>query len=465
MHCILASHFCFAKTITRWPVLTAILCFSVPLGFADEKQYIAAANALIAIIESNDTENPASQAEDRFASIPAESQSKQFASMAISLIYIREKRFSDAWKVLAAIPKDQVSVSDSFKLGKERLKLWLLLEAGAGEKAEAQFKQVVNMTLGLDAANLDLPANCGLIGGVVGMLCTEGDTCISVSTLEKEREVLLAKIKTKNATSKLEVQFAEASQWGQELQALVGRFESVGGEKAKNLNSSTQAEYERTKQEQLELRDDLKSAGSEKRDLEENRSKWFKKRSAILVELKRETPGKPRQPSRPSKPSKSPPKEPRGSQDPKERERAEREYEREIRAENYSESNYKQRLAQYERDMVVYSAQYSAWQQVDAARRAPLQAELQRVVPEVAAAEKAVNDLQNEIKQGVALDLKQSSSKHEQLKRSALISSIAFEHVTSHDAKTKRLLRPSNFNLLDYQLESTRLRKSLRELR
>jgi len=458
MHCLKASHLCVSKTLIQWLFLNAILCFSVPFGFADQKQDIAAVNALIAIIESNDTENQASQAEERFASIPAESKAKPLATMAIALIYIREKRFSDAWNVLAAIPS---SVSDSFKLGKERLKLWLLLESGAGEKAEAQFKQVVTMTLGLDAANTDLTANCGLIGGVVGMLRAEGDASISVLTLEKGKEVLLAKIKAKNATSKLEEQFAETSQWGPELQALVGRFESVGDVKAAVLNSSTQAEYERIKQEQLELRDDLKEAGSEKRDLVENRSKWFKKMSAIVAELNRETPGKPRRPSEPRKPSKSPPNRPRGSPDPKTRDRDERDYERKNREYDESESKYEQ----YKRDMVVYSAQYSAWQQVDAARRAPLQAEFQRVAPEVAAAEKALKDMQNEIKQGVALDLKQNTSKHEQSKRSALISSIAFKHVTAQDAKTKRLLRPSNFNLLDYQLESTRLRKSIRELR
>ena len=467
MHCLIASHFCVSKTLIQWLFLTAILCFSVPLGFADEKQDLAASNALIAIIESQDSAIQVNQAEDLFASIPAESKSKPLAAMAIALIYIRENRFSEAWRVLAAISKDQGSVPDSIKLGKERLKLWLLLEAGAGEKAEAQFKQVVTMTLGIDSASIDLlTANCGLIGGVVGMLRADGkDSGVSISTLEKGKEVLLVKIKAKNATSKLEEQFAEASQRGHELLALVGRFESVGDEKAEKLNSSTQAEYQRIKQEQLDLRDDLKSAGGEKRDLEENRTKWIRKRSAILAELKRETPGKPRQPRQPSKPTKSPPKLPKGFLNPTERERAEREYVRDMREYNDSIAKYILSSAQHERDMAVYNAQYQIWKQADDARRAPLQAELQRVGPEVASAEKALKDMQSEIKQGVALDLKQNTNKYEQLKRSASISSIAFEHVTSNDPKTKRLLRPSNFNLLDYQWESTRLRKSLRDIR
>ncbi len=404
MYCLKASHLCVSKALVHWLFLNSNLCFFVPFGIADEKQDIAAADALIAIIENNDTENQSSQAEVRYSSILADSKAKPLATMAIALIYIREKRFSDAKKVLAAMPKDQKSVSDSFGLGSERLKLWLLLETGEGEEAEAQFEQIVTVTLGLDAANTELTANCGLIGGVVGMLRSDGEPSISILTLEKGKEVLLAKIEANNATSKLEEHFAEASQWGQELQARVERFEGVGHATAEKLNSSAQAEYERTKQEQLKLHDDLKKAKSEQRDLEENRSKLSLKVNTISAALNLL----------------------RDSQAPKTRESVE--------------------------------------------KVTRLYADRLRVEREVAAANKALKDMDNEIKHGVALDLKQYTSKHEQSKRSALISSIAFEHVSSQDAKTKRLLRPSktkrllrpsNFNLLDYQLEITLLRKSL----
>jgi hypothetical protein len=461
MYRTIVSYFCVAKTMTHWPILSAMLCFSVPVAIADEKQDITASNALIAIIESNDTENQASQAEVLYDTVPEESRSKLPAAIAMALIYIREKRFSDAWKVLAARPKEQSSVN----VGRERLKLWLLLEAGVKDTAEAQFKQLVTMTLGLEASNTDLTANCGLIGGVAGMLRADGEPIISISTLEKGKEVLLTKVQAKNATSKFEEKFAEASQWGQALQALVGRYESVGDEKAKEINSSTQAEYQRTDQKQLELRGDLNKALSEKRNLEENRSKWFKMRSAIQAELKRETPGKPRAPVAPSKPSLQRPKLPRNTPNEKENERAKQNYDRDMRAYNNAWSRYESQAKQYERDKIVYSAQVQVWDQADTARRAPLQAELQRILPEIAAAENALNEKQNEIKQGVALDLKQNTSKHEQLKRSALLSSIAFENVTSNDLKSKRLLRPSNFNLIDFQSESTRLKKTLRELR
>ena len=73
-----------------------------------------------------------------------------------------------------------------------------------------------------------------------------------------------------------------------------------------------------------------------------------------------------------------------------------------------------------------------------------------------------MKDMQEDIKEGIGKDYKQSGEKFEQLERFAAISSIAFKHVTSNDPKAKNLLRPSNFQLLDYDSECTQLRKSLR---
>ena len=80
----------------------------------------------------------------------------------------------------------------------------------------------------------------------------------------------------------------------------------------------------------------------------------------------------------------------------------------------------------------------------------------------VASAENAMKEMQAKISQGVGNALKQTGDQLEQLERLAAISSIAFNHITSNDPKAKHLIRPSNFQLLDYDSECTQLRKSLR---
>jgi len=253
------------------------------------------------------------EAETLFASIPADSSLKPIAAYALALVQIRETQFPEAWKSLTAPWKVPAAVPDSVKIGKERLKLWLLLEAGKPVEAETQFKRLVTMSLAVDSANGDQEANCGLIGGVVRMLQVDTNaSCIPLLTLEKAKELILTKVEAKNAKAKMEEQLHEAGEWGAELSALVSKFESTGTEKANEQNTSTQSEIERLRQKQLELRDGLKSAGGEKKVLEVQSKKLMQSQKIILAEMNRGTPGVPRFPADPG-PAPSRPTEPRGS--------------------------------------------------------------------------------------------------------------------------------------------------------
>ena len=188
------------KTLTIGLFFNAVLVTTTPFCIADLKEELAAASKLIAIAESSDA-GQASRAQELFASIPEASKAKPIAAHTLALIQIREGKYSEAWKVLLAPSDVQVFVPDSIKIGKERLKLWLLLEAGAADKAEVQFKRLVTLSLGLDAANADQMASCDLLGGVVGMLKTDVNAaCIPLSTLEKAKELLLNLKPTKAST-------------------------------------------------------------------------------------------------------------------------------------------------------------------------------------------------------------------------------------------------------------------------
>ncbi len=441
----------------------AILIVTLPFALAGDKEDKAATSALIAIIESGKTGQTA-QAEKLFESIPANSNVKPVAAYSLAVVQIRDQQFSPAWKVLTTPLKAVGAIPDSIKFGGERLKLWLLLEAGSAEKAELQFKRLVTMSLGADSANGDQSASCSLIGGVVGMLKSdENASCISLATLEKAKELLLTKVEAKNAKAKLEEQLAEASKWGEELAALVGKFESMGIEEAGVKNRSTQADFERTKQEGLQLRGDLKFAAGEKHVIEELRKKLFQNKNRIQKELEKQERNKPPFPFSPG-PQPRFPREPDGSYetDPKTRVRKyvpPTEAEKNLHKKELAQyRSWESRVAQYKIDVADYPNKVQLWE----AGLATLKTQIVTAEMNIASTEKTRNDMQDEIKQGIGKDLKQTGDQLDQLERLAAISSIAYKHVASNDQKTKNFIRPSNFQLLDYESECIRLRKSLR---
>jgi len=241
---------------------------------------------------------------------------------------------------------------------------------------------------------------------------------------------------------------------------MVSQFESMGTEKADLQNKSHQAEYERVKQEQLIYREDLKSAGGEKRALEDRRRKFVKYRTKINYEMKLETPGKPRFPVEPG----FAPRQPSGRYTTNrctKEEKYEPPTDREIKEYQNKLRVWRQSVANYQRDRQEYPEKMMLWNLNDAERRANLQAQFN-------ATQAGINDTEIDIakglanvRQGVGKDLKETRDQLKQLERSAAISSIAFKHFSSTEHKKKNLIRPSNFHLIDYESECSRLRKSL----
>ena len=467
----------YFSTCSTWPacflLFTAMAITVCPLSLADEKADLAAANALIAIVEGREV-GQTKQAKELADSIPAESKVKPVAAIALALIHIRESQFSEARKVLAVPAEDQVAVPDATRFFKERLKLWLLLEAGESEKTEPQFKRVVTMSLGANTANSEQAACCSLIGGIVGMLQCDGTaSCSPLATLTKAKELLTTKVEAKNARVKFEEQLYESSKWGLELAEMVNQFEGMGIEKADVQNRTLQAEFDRKKQEQLKLRGNLKSAGGEKRALEDQRKKWIRTGNNVNEEMKKETPGMPAFPVDPG-PRPHAPSKPNGSYriDPKTQaavyvppsDRDERNYDDERRSYNDRLQKWQKSAASFEQNRREYPAKLELWKKKDEERRTLLQSQWEAAKLGVASTEKALKGMQVDIKQGVGKDLKQTGDQLDQLERSAAIANIAYKYISSNDPKTKRLLRPSNFRLINDESECIYLRKALRDL-
>ena len=436
------------------------LLLSPSIAMVGDVEAKAAAIGLIAILEG-DEKDKAEDAAMLFSKIPSSSELSPGAAYALALIQIREAKYPEAWTTLSLPKQTPNAIPKSLQLGIERLKLWLLLEAGATDKSEQQFKKLVTMSLDAELPSSDQTACCELIGATIGMLQIDKESsCIPVATLEKAEVVLGQRISNKNAKTKLEDEIRETNEWGKELSATVSEFESIGIKKAEEQNKSTQHEYEIAKQEKENLLGDLKSIGRDKESLEEQRRTQFKNRNYKLAEMKAETPGRPRVPVAPG----PPPHEPNGKYKTNTRTN-ERKYEppsdSEMRAYNDKMKKWRQNSADYEQESREYPEKKRQWDIRDAARRAELQSQLDSILAAINSTDKAIADLVAGIKQGVGKDIKDSDEKQDQLERKALISNIAVRHIALKNAKAKPLARPSNFQLLDYESECNWIRRVL----
>jgi hypothetical protein len=80
-----------------------------------------------------------------FASVPAESTLHPTAVQAMAIIHLQQGQFSQAWKLLSTLSNRLQTTPVSFRLGYEKLMLWLWLEAESVSNAEAQFKRLVTL--------------------------------------------------------------------------------------------------------------------------------------------------------------------------------------------------------------------------------------------------------------------------------------------------------------------------------
>ena len=101
--------------------ITAILVCAPCFCLGQQKTEQDAAKQLISMVENDDLGQSA-HAQKLFLSIPSVSKCKPVAALALTMIHIREREFSDAWKVLTAASKDKTAATESDKIAIERLR-------------------------------------------------------------------------------------------------------------------------------------------------------------------------------------------------------------------------------------------------------------------------------------------------------------------------------------------------------
>jgi hypothetical protein len=420
------------------------------------------ARALIGLIASDKAEQW-DEAAKIYQSFAPDSKWKPESSQAMAIIEIRRGKFSEAWKLLAGQSAKLDSANTSMRLGHERLMLWLQLEAGLADQAESQFKRLVTIAINKELGDLERRELCYFLGGVIGMLkSNEDEKSIPVTTLEKGR-IAIESLDSKTAVEQFKIGMRSTEQWAAELQTRSHAFSTAGDDQSLSQVDSLVKELEEAIVRQQEAKDRLREANNVKDACKEEARKVRAQQFQIAQEFKKETPGRPREPRLPrrSKPSR-PRTEYRTDPDTKQRvydvqanEIAERRYRMEL-------ADYESALRIYERERDSYAARLEQWKQIDTARRAQLQ-EQKKIVDEALAAKEAeVEKAQAATMQQLEL-VKESAEAEKQLRRSLTIARIAYQYSNSASGSPKTLFRPSNFQLLNFNSEVTRLAKCLRE--
>jgi hypothetical protein len=195
--------------------------------------------------------------------------------------------------------------------------------------------------------------------------------------------------------------------------------------------------------------------------IEDERKKLVANQNMIEKASRTLTPGKPREPKRPSS---TPPRTPTKvyKMDSKTGQRI---YDSEANARNEREyredcRDHEERLQRYRNEMANYAVQFIRWKQLDTARRDQLRANKKIVDDALKAKQPEVNAAQDAFKAQVALS-KESNAAAKQMQRTLAIATIAARALISPDP-TQSLIRPSNFQILDFESAVFRLQKCLR---
>jgi hypothetical protein len=416
--------------------------------------------ALISLVASDEA-GQWDQAAKIFQAFPADSKWKAEASQAMAIIDIRQRKFSEAWKLLSGQSASVASAHASLRIGHEKLMLWLQLEANLADKTESQFQRLLTIATNKDTREFDRRDLCYFLGSVTGMLKSDqNQKLVAVATLDKT-QTALESLESELAAYQFKLGLQAAEQWAEVLESRIQEFSTVGNDKSRSLLDSIQKELEEAIAKRLETKDDLREATHLKTALENEAKKLRANQKGLEKAWKTETPGRPREPSRPSQPRKPRTEYKKDSKtgqqvpDTNANRANEREYERDL-------AEYRSDLRRYESDKASYPARLAAWEQVDAARRDQLLAQKKAVDEELAAKASVVEKSRAESKEQLELS-KGLVEAEKQARRSVAIASVAFQYSNSGNRAGKSLIRPSNFQLLDFESEVVRLEKCLSE--
>jgi hypothetical protein len=460
------------KTAANWihVVRTLIALYVFASSISDICAGESEATRTLVGLVGNEEVGDEKEVSSLYTSIALDSIYKPVASQSLALLQMRQGKYAEAWKLLSAQTDGLSSMPMSFRVGNEKLMLWLWLQAGSASQAESQFNKLVNAAIHKDLQDPDRRDICHFLGGIIGMLQSSGDTsCIAAATLEQGR-ASLEKIESKISLEQFRSGLKSATEWQQALEARLRDFTQADPAHADNVLAELKRTLDSKSSDRSDLLEELKRKKVGLNALNDEVKKLQRNQNQLINAWNMATPGKPSIPSKPSMPrrprteyettyttdSKTGKRTATGRKETDASERANDRYESEMR-------QYHQKLSKYESDVQAYPARLAAWTKTDAIRRANLQASKKTTDEELSFKKPMQEDALADVKEKTATS-KSLENEMRLTKATIAIASTAKQQIDSKVPTTSSFIKPSYFQLLDFDSEVFRLERCLREM-
>ncbi len=426
------------------------------VALAQESSDLEHCREILVILRSEEIDPD--QAREAWEAVKVDSPYRNIANHAYALVLIRLGNYPTAWKCVQSSELKEDAPRE-LRLQHESLLLWLALESGKANIAEPQFKQLVRYVLQRTPSNTVAGSDLALIGGVMAMVERIKEPLLPLKTLAQ----------AKQAIEKLEKSEVDKFRLGYEAVANgVRLLEEKHDELATMERAQLQAKIEEWQVEiesldvtVAEQQQDVRVSLGSKKDLEAKRKTFKKKLDQINSQLAMETPGKPALPIEPRRPNlpqivyrlNSQTNQREIDRDATERRR--NEYDRDMR-------DYDRDYRNYLKASQEYPQKLQAWKDRDQMRRSALQNDRAAVIVQLDEVAAQLKEIQSIIADS-AKELSEDRDNLKAKKAELQIAQRAAQHLLLAIEPKPSFIRPSNLNLLDWNMEATRIEKLLRD--
>lgn len=432
---ILLGYFFIAGTTPAWG------------GNSAENAFL---QTLLDRLESNQPMESA-KALETFTKLEVSSPALPIVAQALSLIFIDEGNYSQAWKILSQAEKGLSSASQTTQVGHGRIKLYLSLQAGKQDLCDEQFRTVVKLALPKDLRTSDRQA----LGTIIGWTLALNEANREQPLLKPETVDRIGPILEQSGNraliSSIEQARTQAGESVDDFSRAIDDLKDKTSEEVERMKQDAETVWNEAKMRYDETSQQLREGKKSEKELKSIRSNLFRRKSFLENEWKKPTPGRPVQPREPREP-----RRPNVQLGDRNYETEMRDYERERRA-------YQSELSDFQRQVADYPQRLSDWQQRDQIRRADLQANQQQLQPSLIQNEQQLQQCKMEL-DAIFMEEQEQKKRSQVAQGTLAVLQLASKHLQDMKRNTRFAIRPSMFPILQYEEEATRLKSAYRSL-
>lgn len=406
--------------------------------------------ALLDGLESNQPMESA-KALETFTKMEVSSPALPIVAQALSLIFIDEGNYSQAWKILSQAEKGLSSASQTTQIGHHRIKLYLSLQAGKQDLCDDQFRTVVKLALPKDLRTSDRQALGTMIGWTLALNeANREQPLLNPETVDRIGPIL-EQSGNRALISAIEQTRAQAGENVDDFNRAIDDLKDKSPKEVERMSQDAETEWKEAKTRYDESSQQLREGKKSEKELKGIRGNLFRRKTFLENELRKPTPGRPVEPRQPREPRR--PNVQRGDRN---YDREMNEYERDMR-------DYRSRLRDFQNDLADYPRRLANWQQQDQIRRMGLQNEIALMQPAFVQNQQQLDQCDKE-NDAIFMRYQEHKRQSELAKGKLAVLQIAGKNLKEMKGEKTLAIRPSMFPILHYDEEATRLKSAYRSL-